>query len=282
MTELLLIYKWSLVCGALNAASLAILGAHLATRDRALQSLSISQAATLGVLLGVGILGHAHDSFLAHTGPLLLGLGMAAIIFLLSERHIGKDGSIKVVFYLSLYIGLLAICYGAIALLPGLESHLSSAFFGDIVTINGAELWISIAASAAALIWFQQDFVTHLRESFEIAVFGEEYPSLTSGKTRFRWLSLLLLTISIFSMGLLFTIAMLFIPTTILRSSKNQGVKAHLFFAALASVAGTLAGLILSIRWDKAPTVPSIVILTIAFSLALSRWPIANKSRSGY
>jgi ABC-type Mn2+/Zn2+ transport system permease subunit len=83
-------------------------------------------------------------------------------------------------------------------------------------------------------------------------------------------------------MGLLFTIAMLFIPTTILRSSKNQGVKAHLFFAALASVAGTLAGLILSIRWDKAPTVPSIVILTIAFSLALSRWPIANKSRSGY
>ena len=55
MSTLLAIYSVAIVASACLASGLALLGAQLATRDRAVQTLCIGQGAMFGVLLGIGL-----------------------------------------------------------------------------------------------------------------------------------------------------------------------------------------------------------------------------------
>lgn len=278
MIELFLVYKWSVACGIAMAVALALLGAHLAARDRALQSLALSQGASFGVLLGIALVGMEAEGALAKAMPFASGVVGAFAVFLASERSVASRRAGKGTVFVSLFIALLAASYWTISCFPQLESHLAQAFFGDLVTISGLELWFTFAAALAGIAWLLLDRRAQIRDSFDIAILGEENLLERRAFRRFQVGTLLLLSAAIFSLGMLFTVAMLFIGTTLLRAGRG-GVRAHFWRITLASALGTALGFLASLRWDRLPTVPTIVLCLVFLGLMPRLFGIFGRRR---
>ncbi len=267
--ELLEVYYSAILVGALMAAVLSILGAHLASRDKALQSLTISQAATTGVLAGVvlsgGELVDALDSYLPPLGALVF----ATLVFGLSEKALSLKRSGRGNVLIAVFTSLLALGYGIIAYFPQLESHMAQAFFGDLVTLSGAELWTTGIVAGFGILFFLFRTRTILDESFSLAIFGPNdvlSKSSTSAFT-FNAMALLIISVSVYGLGLLYTIAALFIPTVVFSFVSRSNARTHLAYCASVSTIATIVGFSLSLTATRVPTVPAIVAIMLLASL---------------
>ena len=275
MIELLSLYTGAIITGLLSAAALSLLGCHLASRDQSLQSLVVSQAATVGVLMGavllIGFRSHSHGASdtTASTVPLLTGLAIAALFYTLGEKLVHNKRASKTSVHLTLFTLLLATSYWLISFFPALESHMSQAFFGDIVTLSGPMLMFTSAVSTLALasliVWWR----SMANHSFVISVLGGEQIDNLPALFCFRLLTLLLISTCIYSMGLLFTIAYLFLPTVIFSYLKVPSIRLHLLMVTFTATVSFAAGFALSLYFDRISTVPTIVLTTGIYGLLL-------------
>lgn len=287
MLTLLQIYCWTILAGTIAAAALSLLGAHLAARDKAMQTLCVGQGASLGVLVGLGIVqsfevGHTigHESYV-HLGPFASAALFSLGTFQLSEVMVRNKDASKSTIFLALFSCLLAMGYLTTALFPALESHMTQIFFGDVATLSNTD---SVLTSILSLIVFGT-LVVRWRplsnESFEAATFGTlRSPNSTAHPLLFHVIALVTLCFSVQFLGFLFTIACLFLPTALLRFRFEKRLRKHFLFAIGVSASSTFLGFLMSLSASRLPTVPTIVAFMMGELLVLIGWDRFERARA--
>lgn len=280
MMELFELYRWTFVAGCLASTVLALLGTHLATRDRAMQTLCVGQGAMVGVLLGLGFWG-AVDSHSSTPIPFASALVLAALTFVLTDVLVAGRTASKNTTFALIFAVLVAAGHLVSAIFPALESHLAQVYFGDLATLSVRDSKATVVLSALALLILVLGRKTLARRSFEHAIFGQEAVrgwgdrAVAAG---FFLLTLLVLSMSVQFVGFLFTVAMLFMPTGGLALLKTKGLRLHLVLAVVLAASSSAAGFLISLRITSLPTVPTIVGILFASLLtvlALERLALA-------
>lgn len=274
---ILLIYLWNILAGSLLGGFLSVLGPHLACRDQAMQLLCAGQGALLGVILGMGL-----DKAIGkeHTWPFPLGLAIALLVFLLTQRMVKNKTQSRNTYFAFLFCLLNAISFCVSSLLPQLETHMTQIYFGDLTTLVTSECIEVIVLTLLASCFLGMRFKSFLNQSFEVAIFGRQ--ASHASDPLFQGLILTTLSVAIQHVGYLFTMGCLFIPTAILSYSKIPGYRGHFILCFVGTVISVLLGFYLSIMLPRVPTVPSILILQSAIFLLFTvvhRKPISVTSR---
>lgn len=272
MLELIRMYQWVILGGASMGLLLVLLGNHLATRDRAMQTVCISQGALLGVLLALGFFGvstdqEGHQDPYEHLIPLLGAIVFSSVIYVktewLSVRRIASRNAL----FAAVFAVLLSLSHFVSAIFPGLESHLSQIYFGDLATLTEWDAQFSFYLGIAGLAVMKVFHRSWTRDSFEIATFGETVSEIKSRKSRvlFYGMTLFALCFSVLFLGFLFTIGCLFLPTVMMSFSQRVGLRGHVMGCLGIALMGILGGFGLSLWQTRWPTVP--VILLCQFTL---------------
>ncbi|HYX36991.1 MAG TPA: metal ABC transporter permease [Oligoflexus sp.] len=262
MNQLLSIYGWTIAASMFLAAGLALLGSQLAARDRAMQTLCLGQGAMLGVLLGLGLA--VHPLF-----PLLTALISAALTFGISEFLVARRMASSNTHFASLFAVLLAGGYLISALFPALENHMAQKYFGDLATLSTEESYWGLIVGVVLLMLM---IVYHRRftcESFEKAITGSQRVGRWPW-TSFDLIALLTLCFCVQTVGYLFTIACLFLPTAVASRQLPAGLRRHLWFCGTTSAVAAGAGFLLSLESSRLPTVPSIIVMILITSLMMT------------
>lgn len=264
MLELFALYRWTILAGGVMAIALSLLGCHLAARDRAMQTLCVAQGATLGALLGMGIL-HAllAEESRVHYSPLLLAMSTAGVAYWVGELVAKGRSASRNTYLAALFVTLLSASALVSALFPALESHMAQVFFGDLATLTDRDSSIALTGAILAAVWLVVRWRVLSDQTFEIAVLPESAPlrRYPIDVTCFSAIALLLLAFSVQFVGFLFTAGCLFLPTSILATSRAPGLARHLFSCAVVAVVGTVVGFSLSLALPRLPTVPAIIAM---------------------
>lgn len=279
MTELILLYKWTIPAGAVFAGALALLGCQLAARDRAMQTVCVSQGAMLGVLFALGFMPSlVHDDPDSHFAPFLSAAAVSALTFIATDFLARRKGVSKNTLFASIFAILLAMGYLIGALLPALETHMSQIYFGDLATLTEFDAKITLGFGIVALVGLFAAHKAITNQSFELAIFGSSF----SPGSQLRWrlffnvIALAVLCLSVQFLGFLFTIALLFLPTTVLSYGRAKGLTQHLVLAMTCAMAAAAGGFILSLQFTRLPTVPTVTltlfVLTGLIALASKPW----------
>lgn len=259
------LYIWTVLAAVVAAPTLSTLGIHLATRGTAMQTLCVSQAAMVGVLLGVGWFTGSQFELLNTVGPFLMGLGVSGGTFFgmqeLTKKHEGSQTTV----FLCVFALLVAIANLISAVFPSLENHLAQIYFGDLATLSKLNSQLLLFASLGLAIMLAIFHRPFMAMSFETALFGSLYNTQPNRKTAFLFQTITLATLCLCVqfVGFLFTLVALFLPTLLAKSPERFGLRKHVVTTCVLSTLGTLVGFCLSLEFSNLPTVPTIAI-TIA------------------
>lgn len=273
MLALLDLYLWTIIAGLVAAPALALLGTHLATRDRAMQTLCVGQGAMVGVLVGIGVFHAWEHLMLGKLGPFLTALVVSASTFLLTDRLVEKKVASKNTTFAFVFGLLLAMGYLSSALFPALESHMAQVYFGDLATLTELDSKIMLGAGLLCLLILVAKVKAISNQSFELAIFGDfmSKAQATWELRSFKILTLVMLCFSVQFVGFLFTIAMLFLPTAMMNYLETKGLRLHLILCTSIVLAGTLIGFAISLQFTRVPTVPAIVaVMFVLGAMVLS------------
>ena len=265
MTELIQIYGLAIIASIFLGGGLALLGMHLAARERAMESLCVSQGAMIGVLFGLSF----SQSFFLKVAPadlvtFVCGFMASAMTFLLSEKLTRKGYASNSTFAVALFMTLTAFSNILVATAPQLETHMTQRFFGDLATMSDKTAWYLIIAGLVLISLFLLLKQTFSRDSFALAVMGVKR---TPSSQLFTIVSLAAVCLSVQFAGLLFTAGCLFVPTAVLSFSNQPSLKRHAYLCVVLTSLSCGAGFILTLWHTKLPTVPTIVILLTIMSL---------------
>ncbi|HRK06559.1 MAG TPA: metal ABC transporter permease [Pseudobdellovibrionaceae bacterium] len=276
MSELILIYKWSILAAVVVSSALALIGTQLAARQQAMQTLVVSQSASLGVVLALGLLAswhgehtHPHEPSL---WPTLSGFLFALAMGLVSQKLIRTKWPSRNTYFIALFCLLMALNACVIAISPGLEAHTSAAYFGDLAVSSEVEAQLLsvlgiLVGLGMLMAWRRLTGISFNLMSFEL-------PPLRRRDRQLDWAmnlaGFILIAGAVQFLGLLFTLASLFLVPVILvrwhRSLRGLAVR-----ILLATGVGAGVGFWISLSWGdgRLPTVP-----TMALTLPLSAWLI--------
>lgn len=252
--ELLAIYKWSLPACVTAAAVLSLIGAQWTARGQSAQIFVLSQGSSLGVVLGLVInLMLGTD---LHILNLLLGFSLGWGTLLFSNRFTqGRTDRNHV--YLTLFVFFLALTYLLTSLAPSLESHMASAYFGDLAVMSDGASRLLIVISVASLIFLLKQWVPLSLASFQISNSSFVHRHWKNGV--FEILTLLLTAASVQNMGYLFTIGSLFIGTSF-AASRSRDLNSYTLRMLMIAGSGSLLGFTVSLLSPYLPTVPAVIV----------------------
>lgn len=273
LSAFLSLYRWGILAGVAMSVVLSTLGIHLASRDRAVQTVCVSQGAMLGVLVALGILGTNDAEGLEGIVPVLAAsLGAAGAYYgtLLGARYRSSENT----YFAAMFGFLLALGVLVTAFFPRLESHATHVYFGDLATLSDEDAKFCLCLSLAIAAWLWLNRRRNLRQSFELSVFGGSFSSTWT----FDLISLVAIGFSVQYLGFLFTISMLFLPTVIAARSRRVGGQFHFWLVLTMAVGGSALGFVLSLANTRLATVPTIVVGTfllgsVAILLTRARRP---------
>jgi ABC-type Mn2+/Zn2+ transport system permease subunit len=271
VTALLSIYGITIMAATLLAMGLAVLGAHIATRDKAMQTMCIGQGAMLGVITGIG-LSHAlfHDSHVIGWLPLLIAGICSGLTFLLSERFLRHRHAAKNTVLVAMFTMLLSAGYLATTMFPGLENHLTQRYFGDLATMSQTQSTIALIVAALLLIILAISARPMLRDTFNGAILGR-LAGLSPKRRSSLLFNLLVVGMTAASVqvaGFLFTTMALFLPTTCISFSRRAGASRHLRLCMAVAGVGTSAGFTFALYASRLPTVPTIAVAVAVAGIA--------------
>lgn len=273
MLGLMQLYAWTIVAGCVAAPALAILGAQLATRDRAMQTVCVGQGAMVGVLCGIGILHMWEGTWIGIFGPFFTAMIVSGATFAVTDRLVAKQMASKNTTFAFIFALLLAAGSLVAAVFPALESHMAQIYFGDLATLTVRDSMVTAALSGISLAVLVGFVKAITNQSFEGAVFGDAilFGKASKGQFAMKALTLVMLCFCVQFVGFLFTIAMLFLPTALLNFLRTKGLRLHLTLSVLVALVGTLVGFVLSLQYTRLPTVPAIVaVMFVVGSLIVS------------
>jgi len=277
MLALLHIYWLSILGCTLLGGGLALLGAQLAARDRAMQTLCIGQGATLGVLFGIGLgqVLHASDLFQV-TLPFAFAFTGSATTYLISERVVTIKSASSNTHFTAIFASLLGGGYLVSALFPALENHMAQKYFGDIATISEQSARF-VLVFALLLLGCMLKFQRNIsRDSFATAILGAR---LSTSNFFFSIATLITISLSVQLVGFLFTVACLFIPTSIQSFNRRIGLKRHLLTCLGIAAFSCCMGFVVTLWQTNLPTVPTIIVTMVSAAFVANGFSFLGKTR---
>lgn len=263
--NLLQIYKWSIPACVVTSSALALIGAQWTARERSAQIFVLGQGSSLGVVLGLAINILLGTDF--HQWSLLLGLLSGWGTLFLSDILIGRRSQQNHIF-LTLFVLFLALTYLLTSITPSLEAHMASTYFGDVAVMSDfaarASLLLGVLFVIGALKYWRQLSLT----SFQLV--NHSWIHSSTQNRVFDLATILLTTLSIQSMGYLFTIGSLFISTSF-SAQRSSNLKVYTQKLLLISSLGSLLGFLLSLLSTNLPTVPCLLLGQILMGLVFFR-----------
>ena len=255
--------EWTFMKRALLAIFLitpmcAAMGVQVVNFGMAFYSDAISHSAFTGVALGILL---AVDPVITMVlFGLLVGLGITGVR---EKSNLSPDTIIGVFFSFVVALGIVII-----SARKGLTRNLESVLYGDILTINNAEIvWMALLAVAVTVFlicgYNQLLFLginRHLAQSRGIKVVFLDY--------LFAVLLALVVTVSIRAVGLLLVTALLVIPAATARNLARNASQMFWYAIVLSLVSG-IAGLFLSYRWDSVTGATIILFGSALFIISL-------------
>lgn len=266
MNELLATYAWTLVAGALLAPALAWLGVHLSARGRVMDTLTVSQGAAVGTILGLALATGHHEAE-SQFQPVVLfsALLCSAAVFAMTRALQARRSPALPALMIGFYFALAALGSVVDSFLLKVDSHVALVYFGDLVTLTDRDAAVALALSAAALLFFALGYRPLGRLSLESAVGFSSRP-LRRWSWAFEAVALVLLCFGVQFIGVLFTLAALFLPTALLSLAGRPGLRIHALIAGLVAALGCGLGFVASLSEPSLPTTPTIVLLIAVFS----------------
>lgn len=265
--DLISIYWFSILASATLGGGLALLGAQLAARDRAMQSICISQSAVLGVLLGIGLCQvWMLSPWIEHLIPFASAVVVAILTVITSERLIIAKAS-ATTHFVAIFVVLLASGYFISALFPGLESYMAQKYFGDLATMSHESCVIAFYLGSVVLL-LQYGWRRQLtRDSFAHTILGR---NPNNGNLKFAVGTILGICLAVQTVGFLFTVACLFLPTSILAVGPSVGLQRHLFSCLVIGMVASIWGFVITLWFTMLPTVPVIVLCMVVSGISLN------------
>jgi zinc/manganese transport system permease protein len=285
--ESLRLYKWTILSALAIAPALALVGAQSLARGWSLRALVVGQGTSFGTyfaLLMIGWIGWTHDS--GHTVEdfqqflfiLTVSIILAASIGLLTiwiERRLLRPGDpMQPQAVMAFFTLLLAASALIVAVSPHLESHLASAFTGDLSTASDLESRLTLGLGLGVLGWVWLRWRVLSQAAFKRVVLLKDEGSFGSIDTldiKFSLLALLAMALTVHALGVLFVLGSLFVPSSVLSlaSGKTQSLTAFRRQLVVTAVLGSAVGFGLSLISTTLPTAPMIVFSQALFGIAI-------------
>lgn len=250
MLGMILFYKLSFMTTALSSASLSIIGKHFIWRNKFIELFALCQFAIIGNLVGHFIVPMIHLPII----PLI-----CSIVFFILGKFLfdffkinSRERSTRMI---CIYLGLTSLQYLIISFFPNLEPNLNSGLFGSTVTTTRVENLILIASFIIinTLLFFINRSLT--KNSLEISFFQRRKKNVKD-----EYILLIPVVVSVFGLGLIYTLSFLSLGAVILGSSfKNQ--KNNHVVLIIINILASMGGLLLSLFFEKLSTTPTQVIL---------------------
>lgn len=256
MMEMMLLYKWVFVLLVVASLCLSQLGVHLVARQQSLNSLMLTQVSSFGVLLGM-LLNELffHLEKADFILPLVFGLVMSFVVSFVVEKSKKDFGE---TFYLIVFLFFMACAYWLCAYFPAIDSHHADSYFGDIVTIEGVELYLSILGFTAGFIYLMVLKKRLLNESFEVEIFGKQR---AQKKSFYFWpIAQSLMVLGIFSVGMLTTLSLMLMAPVVL-SFRSRSLASYMRDLTIISSLCALGGFVMSLHFTRMSSAPTMVIL---------------------
>jgi zinc transport system permease protein len=238
----------AIIAGVILGLLLACLGVYVTLRRMAFFGDGIAHASLAGIAIAL----------LAGFAPLpvalIWALFVAIFIFFLERKvKLPTDSLIGILFTASMALGVILMRFT-----PGYQPDLVSYLFGNILSIQTFDLWVTIGITAAILIWLFTSFrgLTYMSLTEEsAAVVGVK----VKWHTLILYISLALSTVlGVKMLGIVLVSALLILPPATSRLiSKN--FKQYFIWSIIIAEITILAGLLLSFQYDL-PSGASIVL----------------------
>ena len=206
-------------------------------------------------------------------GALVAGIFMAVTIHLLSQnRRIAHDSIIALV-------GSGMFAYGVLALSKVDTSvSLTHFLFGQLLTVNTVDLWITVVLTVASLffVWFKFD-------DLKFATFDRDHATQLGIRVQRLDAAMLILlavcvVVCLSTVGTVLTVSLLITPAATSRLFFNR-VAAITFGAIAVGLTEVVLGFIISYHANMAPG-PTITLLTTAVFIAAYIAQFATSDRT--
>ena len=249
MIELFMIYKWGFVLVFLASIVLTIQGSHLVARKESLQILALAQAALFGNIVGHLVMTDDHQT--------MIPLGFSFLALFTIKLSLLKQKKKKEAFYIVVYLTLMAFGHLLITAFPKLDSHMAVGLFGDIVSLSINKTFSLLAIFIVLLALQVFHFKQNIKHTIDLAILKKN--KFYIQEELFFAIGLI---ISLFGLGLLFTVCFMIIPVVILGEHFKSYKQSVIILSVLSSLSAVL-GLSLSIVFERVSTVPAQVLCLV-------------------
>lgn len=246
-----------------------VVGTWISLRRLAYMGDAMSHSLLGGVAIGFAWFGSAA----VLPGALVAGIFMAVTIHLLSQnRRIAHDSIIAVV-------GSGMFAFGVLALSKVDTSvSLTHFLFGQLLTVNTVDLWITVVLTVASLffVWFKFD-------DLKFATFDRDHATQLGIRVQRLDAAMLILlavcvVVCLSTVGTVLTVSLLITPAATSRLFFNR-VAAITFGAITVGLTEVVLGFIISYHANMAPG-PTITLLTTAIFIAAYIAQFATSDRT--
>ncbi len=246
-----------------------VVGTWISLRRLAYMGDAMSHSLLGGVAIGFAWFGSAA----VLPGALVAGIFMAITIHLLSQnRRIAHDSIIAVV-------GSGMFAFGVLALSKVDTSvSLTHFLFGQLLTVNTVDLWITVVLTVASLffVWFKF-------EDLKFATFDRDHATQLGIRVQRLDAAMLILlavcvVVCLSTVGTVLTVSLLITPAATSRLFFNR-VTAITFGAIAVGLTEVVLGFIISYHANMAPG-PTITLLTTAVFIAAYIAQFATSDRT--
>lgn len=246
-----------------------VVGTWISLRRLAYMGDAMSHSLLGGVAIGFAWFGSAA----VLPGALVAGIFMAVTIHLLSQnRRIAHDSIIAVV-------GSGMFAFGVLALSKVDTSvSLTHFLFGQLLTVNTVDLWITVVLTIASLffVWFKFD-------DLKFATFDRDHATQLGIRVQRLDAAMLILlavcvVVCLSTVGTVLTVSLLITPAATSRLFFNR-VAAITFGAIAVGLTEVVLGFIISYHANMAPG-PTITLLTTAVFIAAYIAQFATSDRT--
>ena len=246
-----------------------VVGTWISLRRLAYMGDAMSHSLLGGVAIGFAWFGSAA----VLPGALVAGIFMAVTIHLLSQnRRIAHDSIIAVV-------GSGMFAFGVLALSKVDTSvSLTHFLFGQLLTVNTLDLWITVILTVASLffVWFKFD-------DLKFATFDRDHSTQLGIRVQRLDAAMLILlavcvVVCLSTVGTVLTVSLLITPAATSRLFFNR-VAAITFGAIAVGLTEVVLGFIISYHANMAPG-PTITLLTTAVFIAAYIAQFATSDRT--
>ena len=246
-----------------------VVGTWISLRRLAYMGDAMSHSLLGGVAIGFAWFGSAA----VLPGALVAGIFMAVTIHLLSQnRRIAHDSIIAVV-------GSGMFAFGVLALSKVDTSvSLTHFLFGQLLTVNAVDLWITVVLTVASLffVWFKFD-------DLKFATFDRDHATQLGIRVQRLDAAMLILlavcvVVCLSTVGTVLTVSLLITPAATSRLFFNR-VAAITFGAIAVGLTEVVLGFIISYHANMAPG-PTITLLTTAVFIAAYIAQFATSDRT--